>query len=321
MSNQKSILALCILMVTLGLTACQKPDSKKPEPPVDQTSASQVLPDSSLLLKGDSEKLKLALPECDGKSCPEFSVERLQTNQPFVDQIIDQAILLNLEQILDISRLSKAQQQSNKDTAQASASEVVAKSPREQMQDDVQPFSKAFLEMDKELKTLGASSQINISLSPKILNADKPLATVVLNSSSYLGGAHGSTAQRYFNFDLVNKKQVKIDQIIENNQKNKLNELAYRAFKTWVVDAKLAENMAEYEQVWKFQLTDNFYLAKQGLILQYGEYEIGPYVVGLPRLMIPYDQLKGVLKTQYFPVEMQVDQPIISAPIANKEKP
>ncbi|EOY5001067.1 RsiV family protein, partial [Acinetobacter baumannii] len=39
----------------------------------------------------------------------------------------------------------------------------------------------------------------------------------------------------------------------------------------------------------------------QGLILQYGEYEIGPYVVGLPRLVIPYDQLQEVLKEEYLP--------------------
>lgn len=38
---------------------------------------------------------------------------------------------------------------------------------------------------------------INVSLmiKPKILNANLPLATVVLNSSSYLGGAHGSSSQ------------------------------------------------------------------------------------------------------------------------------
>jgi hypothetical protein len=35
-------------------------------------------------------------------------------------------------------------------------------------------------------------------------------------------------------------------------------------------------------------------LGEQGLILQYGEYEIGPYVVGLPRLVIPFDELQGV---------------------------
>jgi len=42
-------------------------------------------------------------------------------------------------------------------------------------------------------------------------------------------------------------------------------------------------------------------LSKQGLILQYGEYEIGPYVVGLPRLTIPYEQLQTILKKQYLP--------------------
>lgn len=319
MLNKKSTLALSILVITLGLTACQKSDSKKAEPKVDQSAASQV-PDTSMLLQGDTEKVKLTLPECNGNTCPEFSIERLKSNQAFVDETIDQAILDNLDKMLDIAQLSKAKKDADQQqtASQASASEVqVNKTPVQQLQERVQPYANSFLEMDKELKTLGASGQITISLSPKILNSDKPLATVVLNTSSYLGGAHGASAQTYFNFDLVSKKQVGLDQIIEANQKAKFEKLAHDAFKTWVIDSKLAESVHEYEQAWKFTLSDNFYLGKQGLILQYGEYDIGPYVVGLPRLMIPYDQLKGVLKSQYFPAEMQVDQPSSSAPVAS----
>lgn len=319
MLNQKSTLALSILVITLGLTACQKSDSKKAEPTVDQSAASQV-PDTSMLLQGDTEKVKLTLPECNGNTCPEFSIERLKINQAFVDETIDQAILDNLDKMLDIAQLSKAKKDADQQqtASQASASEVQAnKTPVQRLQEQVQPYANSFLEMDKELKTLGASGQITISLSPKILNSDKPLATVVLNTSSYLGGAHGASAQTYFNFDLVSKKQVGLDQIIEANQKAKFEKLAHDAFKTWVIDSKLAESVNEYEQAWKFTLSDNFYLGKQGLILQYGEYDIGPYVVGLPRLMIPYDQLKGVLKSQYFPAEMQVDQPSSSTPVAS----
>lgn len=319
MLNQKSTLALSILVITLGLTACQKSDSKKAEPIVDQSAASQV-PDTSMLLQGNTEKVKLTLPECNGNTCPEFSIERLKSNQAFVDETIDQAILDNLDKMLDIAQLSKAKKDADQQqtASQASSSEVQAnKTPVQQLQERVQPYANSFLEMDKELKTLGASGQITISLSPKILNSDKPLATVVLNTSSYLGGAHGASAQTYFNFDLVSKKQVGLDQIIEANQKAKFEKLAHDAFKTWVIDSKLAESVNEYEQAWKFTLSDNFYLGKQGLILQYGEYDIGPYVVGLPRLMIPYDQLKGVLKSQYFPAEMQVDQPSSSAPVAS----
>ena len=319
MLNQKSTLALSILVITLGLTACQKSDSKKAEPTVDQSAASQV-PDTSMLLQGDTEKVKLTLPECNGNTCPEFSIERLKSNQAFVDETIDQAILDNLDKMLDIAQLSKAKKDADQQqtASQASASEVQAnKTPVQQLQERVQPYANSFLEMDKELKTLGASGQITISLSPKILNSDKPLATVVLNTSSYLGGAHGASAQTYVDFDLVSKKQVGLDQIIEANQKAKFEKLAHDAFKTWVIDSKLAESVNEYEQAWKFTLSDNFYLGKQGLILQYGEYDIGPYVVGLPRLMIPYDQLKGLLKSQYFPAEMQVDQPSSSAPVAS----
>ena len=319
MLNQKSTLALSILVITLGLTACQKSDSKKAEPTVDQSAASQV-PDTSMLLQGDTEKVKLTLPECNGNTCPEFSIERLKSNQAFVDETIDQAILDNLDKMLDIAQLSKAKKDADQQqtASQASASEAQAnKTPVQQLQERVQPYANSFLEMDKELKTLGASGKITIILSPKILNSDKPLATVVLNTSSYLGGAHGASAQTYFNFDLVSKKQVGLDQIIEANQKAKFEKLAHDAFKTWVIDSKLAESVNEYEQAWKFTLSDNFYLGKQGLILQYGEYDIGPYVVGLPRLMIPYDQLKGVLKSQYFPAEMQVDQPSSSTPVAS----
>ncbi|WP_089604262.1 RsiV family protein [Acinetobacter piscicola] len=317
MFNQKNVLALSILVIVVGMTGCQKTDPKNTDKPVDQSTASQVI-DTSMLLQGDTEKLKLTLPECGGNSCPEFSVDRLHSNQPFVDEMIDQAILSNLDRILDVTQVNKSKKDLEKN--QSSASEIqenASKTPAQQMQDRVQPYVNSFLELQKELQNLGASGQISLTLSPKILNAELPLATVVLNSSSYLGGAHGSSAQTYFNFDLKTKKQVALDQILEANQKEKLKQLAHDAFKVWVIDSKLAENVAEYEQAWKFKLTDNFYLGKQGLILQYGEYDIGPYVVGLPRLTIPYDQLKGVLKPQYFPVDMQVDQPAASSAVTN----
>ena len=58
------------------------------------------------------------------------------------------------------------------------------------------------------------------------------------------------------------------------------------------------------------------------MILQYGEYEIGPYVVGLPRLTIPYDQLQGILKKEYLPQAEVKDQAVAaSAAIVNKAKP
>ena len=92
---------------------------------------------------------------------------------------------------------------------------------------------------------------------------------------------------------------------------------ANEAFKAWIVESEIATNIDEYEQAWKFKLSDNFNLGKKGLILQYGEYEIGPYVVGLPRLVIPYDQLNGIIQAKYLPESAKVSN--AASDVAAKE--
>ena len=136
-----------------------------------------------------------------------------------------------------------------------------------------------------------------------------------------MGGAHGSSSQIYYNFDLKTQKLVPLDHIVASGQKAQLEKLAYEAFKKWVRDSQLSTNLEEYEQVWKFKLSDNYYLGKNGLILQYGEYEIGPYVAGLPRLEIPYTQLNKVLKKEYLPENVNTDQQkAASTVMPNKDK-
>ena len=99
MLKNKSILAISILITTLGITACQpkktEPETVEPE----QTQAEQ----QSLKLVGDTEKLNLSLPKCEGNNCPEISIERLNSNQAFIDHFIDQKIIQELAQILEIA--------------------------------------------------------------------------------------------------------------------------------------------------------------------------------------------------------------------------
>lgn len=279
---QYSILACAVL-----LAACQpksepkEPEDKPQDPVVNQTSEP--------VLRGETVKLAVTLPECKGNTCPDFTVERLQSNFPFIDQLLDQEILDQLSKMLEIVDADQASS-----TAQGSEQ-------TNHLDVQAQQYANAFIKIDEELKALSSSHQISLMIKPKILQSKGTLATVVLNSSSYLGGAHGSTAQRYYNFDLKNQKQVQLNDLLLPKQKAKLDKLAHDAFKTWVIDSKLANTADEYEQAWPFQVTDNYFLGEQGLILQYGEYEIGPYVVGLPRLVIPFDQLQGVLKPEYLP--------------------
>ena len=261
-------------------------------------------------MKGETIPSKVALPDCDGKNCPEFTVERLQSNFPFIDKVIDEQILKTLDQILAIAEPDAKVAQSDK---KSEASAVAETEQKNSFDVQVQRYANSFIGLDNELKALSSNHQINLLVKPKILQAQGKVVTVVLNSSSYLGGAHGSAAQHYYNFDLKEQKQVELEDLLRPQKKAALEKLAHEAFKIWVTDSKLADNVADYEQAWPFKLTDNFLLGEQGLILQYGEYDIGPYVVGLPRLVIPYDQLEEVLKQEYLP---QPKAQPASAPVA-----
>lgn len=332
MLKNKTLFTISILASMMALSACQP---KQTEPKEDPGQKQTTVEPEILKLTGDSEKLALVLPECDGNNCPEISIERLSSNQAFIDELIDQQILKQLSQIIDISptpKLLNADQHAAStadlkdiqvsDQANAAKPLATVETAKQKLEKQVTPYLVTFLALDKELKALSANHQISLMIKPKILNANLPLATVVLNSSSYLGGAHGSSSQRYYNFDLKQQKQVELNDLLAPNQKAHLEKKAHEVFKTWVLESKLANSVEEYEQAWKFTLSDNFYLSKQGLILQYGEYEIGPYVVGLPRLTIPYDQLQGILKKEYLPQAEVKDQAVAaSAATVNKAKP
>ncbi|MDV7476816.1 RsiV family protein [Acinetobacter baumannii] len=309
MLTSKASLRLTLLASAIFLAACQ-PKADPKDSQEQQKSTVQEQKPVELTLKGETTPSKVVLPDCDGKTCPEFTVERLQSNFPFIDKIIDQQILSTLNQILEIAEPDAKGTQAEQ---KAEASAVAGAEQKNSFDAQVQRYANSFIDLDNELKALSSNHQINLLVKPKILQAQGKVVTVVLNSSSYLGGAHGSAAQHYYNFDLKEQKQIKLEDILRPQQKAALEKLAHEAFKTWVTDSKLADNVADYEQAWPFKLSNNFLLGEQGLILQYGEYEIGPYVVGLPRLVIPYDQLQDVLKEEYLP---QPKAKPASAPVA-----
>jgi len=298
----KTISKFSVLACAVLLAACQPKSEPKEsqDKPTDPPAAQQT---AEPILRGETVKLQVTLPECKGNTCPDFTVERLESNFPFIDQLLDQQILDQLSKMLDVVDADASAASTAKTTEQKTGLDAQA-----------QAYANAFVKIDDELKALSSSHQISLMVKPKILQPKGKLATVVLNSSSYLGGAHGSTSQRYYNFDLANQKQIQLHDLLLPKQKATLDKLAHEAFKAWIVDSKLATDPKEYEQAWPFQVTDNFLLGEQGLILQYGEYDIGPYVVGLPRLVIPFSELQGVLKPEYLP---KIDQPAASTPAAS----
>jgi hypothetical protein len=302
MFNHKIIFTVSVLASAIALSACQPKQTEKKEESV-QVQQEQQVPK----LEGTVEKISLNLPKCDDQNCPELTIDRLSSNQAFIDNVIDQQIIEILKQTLSADD-DEMPKNTTKDQIASEINQENIETAKQKLEKQVSPFVQNFLDLDKEIKTLSPNHKISLLIKPKILNSQGPLVTVVLNSSNYLGGAHGSSAQQYFNFDLDTQKQVPLKEIVEKNKLPELKAKAYDAFKAWIIESELSTDVKEYEQVWKFKLADHYYLGTKGLILQYGEYEIGPYVVGLPRLTIPYDQLQGILKEKYLPKVEQSDQ-------------
>ncbi|MCH4246926.1 MAG: RsiV family protein [Acinetobacter populi] len=309
--------------IVFTLAGCEK----KPEAKIEQNTALETEQNEiTPILQAKVENVPVTLPECNGQLCPKISLQHLKSNYPKIDQAVDQYLLnyvKDLVQGFDIDSNGNADKNTNSNAnntakAKETASPIVEmseqKNAHSNLQSDVelanpqqdyselQGYVNKFIKLADEVKSLGSSAQLSLYVKPQVLNPKGPITTVVMNASNYIGGAHGSSAQQYLNFELDSNSLLSLDQIIQNGQRKAFNDLAYAAFEQWIKETQPEMDLKTYQQLWKFTLSENFYLSSNGLILQYGEYDIGPYAVGLPRLVIPYDKLQGILKPQYLPV-------------------
>lgn len=305
--------------IIFTLAGCEK----KPEPKVEQNTALETEQNEiTPVLQAKVENVPVTLPECNGQLCPKIDLQHLKSNYPKIDQAVDQYLLnyvKDLVQGFDIDSNGNADKNTNSNTkAEETASPIVKMSEQKNAQGnlankteqvnpepdyrELQGYINKFIKLADEVKSLGSSAQLSLYVKPQVLNPKGPVTTVVMNASNYVGGAHGSSAQQYLNFELDSNSLLSLDQIIQSGQRKAFNDLAYAAFEQWIKETQPDMDSKTYQQLWKFTLSENFYLSSNGLILQYGEYDIGPYAVGLPRLVIPYEKLQGILKSQYLPV-------------------
>jgi len=136
--------------------------------------------------------------------------------------------------------------------------------------------------------------------------ADERVVSLVYLDYYYTGGAHGYTWHLSENYDAATGKLLTLDDL------GKTEELAAYA-------AKRVPELAE-----ESGLTEDFYddwhetasgllregmwtLTGEGLEVYAGEYELGPYVIGAQTFTIPYEELRGMLKKAYLPVERSGD--------------
>lgn len=292
--SKHKLLFLCCSVIGLSFitTGCQKKEPSTSEKP----AVSEVKHEApTFKFTGNVVTTPVHLNECSGRNCPEFSVKHIQSNAPFIDQTIQQASLDQLKEILESSDTT---------AVSASNSASIPETTENDYRIQVQKYADSFMALDEALKKLSANGNISLHVEPKIIKQTPQMVVVQLSTDSFLGGAHGSASQQYFNFDLATKQQLHLEDILQPEQEKALEKLAHDQFEKWIKRENLAESTSDYEEAWTFKLSHNFYFNDKGLVLQYGEYEIGPYVVGMPSFTIGYEQLVGIVKPNYLPKNM-----------------
>lgn len=297
MSQRTKISTAVLIALGLMLSACQKQQEEQPAASQPHTEASVPAMPKKVSFSADIQTVDVQLPKCEGNNCPEFQVQRVKSNVEFINQQMDQAILNTLKENLDLA---------DQPASDVSASQPVATvKTTDDFSKVVAEYANNFVALDQQLKKMGANPQISLHIQPKVLASHNGLVTIQLNADNFLGGAHGAASQQYFVFDTEHHKHLKLNDVLLKQQRPALEKLAYQQFQQWVIAQKLADNVKNYEQAWPFKLTDNYYFDDKGLNLQYAEYEIGPYVVGMPSFTLSYAQLKGIVKPQFLPQSAQ----------------
>jgi hypothetical protein len=114
----------------------------------------------------------------------------------------------------------------------------------------------------------------------------------------FTGGAHGMTGVYFANFNSQTGKKLELTDLLIPGYENELNKVAEKIFRK-VRELKSEDNFEEagfwFERN-KFALNENFGIKTDGLVFFFNSYEIAPYAMGPTEILIPYKEIKNLVK-------------------------
>ena len=146
----------------------------------------------------------------------------------------------------------------------------------------------------------------SLELSANIIRQDSALVVVQLSEDAFDGGAHGNSSVTFINWNSREKRLLAMKDIFITGYYEKLSRIAERIFRKQEHLSDTASLSTNYFfDKGRFSLNDNFSITPSGLKFLYNEYEIKSYAEGTTQLLIPYSQIKSLLKpntvlAQYF---------------------
>jgi Deacetylase PdaC/Protein of unknown function (DUF3298) len=150
--------------------------------------------------------------------------------------------------------------------------------------------------MDDTSRKSNPGMLYTLESSATVVRQDSGLVTVQIDSYVFAGGAHGSTYTGFLDWDTKADRKISLSDLLAPGYELKLTAIAEKIFRK---DEKLSDTSSlgnYFFKDQKFALNDNFLVTPVGLQFLYNEYEIKSYAEGQTTLLIPYSQIKPLLR-------------------------
>lgn len=159
---------------------------------------------------------------------------------------------------------------------------------------------KEFMGYQEELKNTASYASFTYvnEYTPEYNFAFSPYLNFVFETYSYSGGAHGGTKVKTFIFDARTGRQVALTDLFKENYLETISSLATKEIKK--IDPEL-ETYTFAEDGLKPEPNnfESFEIIPEGLKFIFGDYQIGPYSVGRPEIILIWDDMKEILKPEF----------------------
>jgi hypothetical protein len=224
-----------------------------------------VVPNSSLPARTSSFiKTK---PDCQGDDCPVIQVTMLRFSGH-----------ARFNAFLDQTMATMVQMDSNQ----------------------VQPFNSLNEFADYFWQVAKPRDQVVVHASVK--RGDENLVVVQIDSDISTSGPQSLSTTQYINWLPQTDRLLPLDAMLLPNKMAEFQNQLKKQYDAWLLqNPEAIANPTSYMKKWPFVPNDNAALMQEGLAVTYDPYSIAPYAFGRPTLLVPYQDLQGILRPELLP--------------------
>ena len=143
---------------------------------------------------------------------------------------------------------------------------------------------------------LGGDRKYNFVLNTRFATSTKTI-TYIVEVYTYTGGAHGATTDATFTYD-KRGKYVVLDNVLTFPYLEKISNLA----RTYFYDKLVQDSQKQTIDTGTEPVKENFsvwYMTDNSIVFMFGQYSIGPYVLGIQEFPLNKQSIKDIINPNY----------------------